>query len=345
MSNSVGKRTTLSLDAMGGDTAPDHQIKGAVDYLAQQNNESDSVILVGPERLIEDKLTGLGIPDSVRSRISIANASQVIEMNESPVQGFKSKKDASISVCVRLVKEAKSDAVVSAGNTGAVVVASTLIIKPLPCVERPAIAVTFPKRNGFSVLLDAGANSECRPKHLYDFAFMGSEYAGILMGMERPRVGLLSVGEEESKGTDLTRETYKMLSSAKGLNFVGNVEGRDIFADTVDVVVCDGFVGNAVLKASESLIVSLARIVKDEIKKSFLARLAVGGLLGPSIKRLRARLDHAEYGGAPLLGINGVCIKCHGSSNAVSIKNGLNVAKKMVAYGLNERIVKSLSKT
>ena len=265
-------------------------------------------------------------------------------MSESPVLSIRKKKDSSIMKAASLIKENKADALVTAGNTGAAVAATKIKWRSLPGVERPAIAVIMPSPYGIFVILDGGATPDCRPIHLKQFAIMGDVYAKCILKIKNPKTGLLSVGTEETKGTDLTKDAYKLLQNSKAdINFIGNVEGNDLFTEKVDVIVCDGYVGNVVLKVCESLAGAFGYLIKEEIMKKFWAK--IGALvLKPTFKRIARRIHYEDYGGAPLLGVNGNCIICHGRSNPQAIKNAINVAKHMVRDDLNKRIIEEIAK-
>ncbi|MCW2278414.1 phosphate acyltransferase PlsX [Heliophilum fasciatum] len=313
----------IALDAMGGDHAPQEIVRGAM--MAAEERDT-KILIVGQPSAIEPLLADAST--TVRKRLEIVPALEVIGMDEAPMTALRRKKDASIAVATRLVKEGRAQALVSAGSTGAQMAASLLGLGRIAGIDRPAIATILPTLHGGKLLLDAGANSEAKPKNLYEFALMGSVYAEKVLGIPRPRVALLNIGEEESKGNDLVKTTYPLLQSAP-INFIGNVEGRDILAGQVDVIVCDGFVGNIVLKFGEGIVSSLGTMMRDALKQSALASL--GALLAkPALKDMMRKLDYAEHGGAPLLGINGVSIICHGSSKAKAIKNALRVAQQGV---------------
>jgi len=325
----------VALDAMGGDHAPEAIVEGAL--LAAKEQPQTQIILVGDKNRIASLL---GRAQENHSNIIIHHASQVIGMGESPLLGLRQKKDSSISVAVQMVKEGKADAVVGAGNTGAVVAATKLKLRFLECIERPAIATTFRHLSGISVLLDAGANIDCTPRYLFEFAVMGNVYAKEILGRSNPRVGLLSIGEEEGKGNELTKETFKLLERTN-LNFIGNVEGRDVLSGTADVIVCDGFVGNVVLKVGESV----AAFFKEMMKKEFMAnpvRKFGAFLLSGAFRSIAHKTDYSEYGGAPLIGVKGTCIICHGSSNPKAIKNAIRVATEFVGHNVNTHIVEAM---
>lgn len=323
----------IALDAMGGDYAPEELIKGAI--FAVEEYKDIEVVLVGDEEKISSFLTkGKNNPPS----ISIMHASEVIGMDESPVQAVKDKKSASVNVALDLARANVVDAVVSAGNTGAFMAAALFKLGRIKGIERPAIATIFP--NGFSqvILLDMGANVDNKPSHLKQFAEMGSLYAEHILHISNPRVGLLNIGEEKEKGNQLTQATWPLLEKAN-INFIGNVESKEILSGDVDVVVCDGFVGNLILKFAESMSLRVIDFFKTEIKKSIITKLGAL-LLIPALKSLRKMIDYDESGGAPLLGLDGICIKAHGRSKAMAIKNAIRIAKTAV----KEDIVSCLRK-
>ncbi len=323
------------VDAMGGDYAPHEPIAGSV--LAVKDFSDIHIILVGPE----DKLTKeLAKHDYPRDRISVVNASEIIEMDESPASAIRKKKDSTIVVGSTLVKKGEAEAFVSAGNTGACMSAGLLKIGRIKGISRPAIATVFPNIKNQTVVLDSGANVDIGSLELTQFALMGKIFAEKVLKKTDPRVGLLNIGEEEHKGSKLTHETYPLLQEMP-LNFIGNVEGRDIFKNTVDVVVCDGFVGNIVLKTSEGIADAIFKILKEEILKSRLAKL--GALfMKPALRGLQKRMDYTEYGGAPLLGIKGISIISHGSSNAWAIRNAVRIARESLLNNLVETITENV---
>ncbi len=321
----------IAIDAMGGDRAPEVPVAGAV--MAGRELGVD-IVLVGDEVKIRSELNRLGVSDS---RFSIQHAGSVVEMDEPAAQSIRRKKDASISVAMDLVKNGGADAVVSAGHTGAAVAAATLKLRLLEGVDRPGIGVAFPTLGGPCFLIDVGANIEPKPIHFYQYAAMGDIYLRYILGKENPTVGILNIGTEETKGTEETRDAFQLLEKSK-LNFVGNVEGRDIFNGSVDVIVCDGFVGNVVLKVAESIADAIGLLLKRELKKNYLSM--VGAFLSKSaFDALRHEVDYAEYGGAPLLGINGTCIISHGSSSPKAIKNAVRVAVESVTREINRHIL------
>ncbi|MFA5104230.1 MAG: phosphate acyltransferase PlsX [Candidatus Margulisiibacteriota bacterium] len=320
----------IAVDAMGGDHAPEEVVKGAEAYLKENDV---TLLLVGNK----DRIGRL----KKDPRIEIVHCDEVIGMNESPVSAVKQKKNASINVAIELVMNKRADAVVSAGNTGAIMASALFKLGRIEGIERPAIATIFPNVHGGEfLLLDMGANVDCRPKHLEQFAQMGSVYAEHAMHIKNPRVGLLNIGAEIEKGNELTQESYPLIKE-KNLNFIGNVEGGDIFTGKVDVVVCDGFVGNIVLKISESLSTLLFTLLKDEIKKDLMSK-AGALLLKPAFRNFRKRIDYDEHGAAPLLGIDGIVFKAHGRARAKAIKSAIGVcveaAKEDVVKSIRERI-------
>jgi glycerol-3-phosphate acyltransferase PlsX len=321
----------IAVDAMGGDKGPRVVVAGAIDAALARPGEI-RIILVGREEALRPLV---GKVDS--SLVEIVHASESIDMHESPANAIRKKKDASITVALRLVREGKADAMISAGNTGAVVASSLLTIGRLHGVSRPAISTLWPNKRKGAVVLDVGANHECTPKNLVQFAVMGSVFAEKHLGIKNPRVGLLNIGEERSKGNELVRDSYELLETDGRIQFVGNVEGRDVFDGAADVVVCDGFVGNVILKFSESIYSFLSHLVRDQIRRGFLAK-AGALLMKPAFTSIRSRLDYAEYGGAPLLGVNGVVIISHGKSSRRAIKNAVLAGAKSVDADLNRHI-------
>jgi len=323
----MGKEIWIAVDAMGGDNAPRAIVEGAV--LASQQ-ENLHILLVGREGDVNQELKKHKFnPGS----IFVINASQVIGMDESPVAACKEKTDSSIMVCARLVKETKADAFVSAGNTGAVVVSSLFTLGKLEGIDRPAIAVMLPTLKGFFLLLDGGATVDCKPKNLFQFAMMGSIFMEYVYGYRNPRVGLLSVGEEPSKGNEVTVAAHELLKKSK-INFIGNIEGNDIVGNKVDVLVCDGFVGNIVLKFAENLF----RVAGILVRREFARQKIVPSLFQEAYESFRKRVDYAEYGGMPLLGVNGICVISHGRSSPKAIKNAIRVASESVVHNLNQNI-------
>jgi glycerol-3-phosphate acyltransferase PlsX len=322
------------LDAMGGDHAPPVAVEGGVWAAREYGIE---VILVGRE---EDVRRELAKHDTSGLSLPIVHASQVIEMEEHPAAAVKAKKDSSMVVGMDLVKRGEADAFVSAGNSGGVMAAALFRLGRIRGIKRPALSTIYPTTPGLCFMLDVGANTDCKPEYLLQFACMGVAYAERVLGIVNPRVGIVSNGEEEGKGSILVQEAYQMLKKS-GLNFIGNVEGKDIPAGMADVVVTDGFTGNVIGKLSEGLAESLLYVIKEEIKKSPIA--TVGALLArPAFEQVRKRLDYAEFGGAPLLGVDGVVIVAHGRSNAKAIKNAVRVTKQAVEGGMLAAIKEGL---
>lgn len=327
----------IAVDAMGGDYAPEEVVLGAIEAV---KSYSLDVVLVGDTNKIKAVLNRYGAKDN--SHLSIVHASQVIDMGEHPAQAIRKKKDASIVVATQLVKDGACDAVVAPGSTGAAVTAALLGLGRIKGIERPCIATPIPSKKGITVLLDSGANANSKPKHLVEGAIMGSHYAKYILGVDKPTVGLLNIGEEASKGNELAQATYPLLEKLKTISFYGNVEGRDIPKGTVDVVVCDGFVGNVILKFGEGMAMFIIRLVKDTIKSSgFIAKLGALAVY-PALRTLKKRLDFTEYGGAPLLGVDGSFIICHGSSKAKAIKNAIRVAGELAQQDVVGHIRKSI---
>ncbi|TKB09095.1 phosphate acyltransferase PlsX [Desulforhopalus sp. IMCC35007] len=327
----------IALDAMGGDHGSKELIAGAL--LAIQKSGL-RVSLVGDETILRSHLETLAPDSKTASLLNIVHSSQVVEMNEHPVDAIRKKKDASVMVAFDLVRSGEAHAAVSAGNSGATMAAGIRKLGRLDGIARPGIASIFPTRKKPVVLMDIGANVDCKALHLFQFAVMASAFSRI-HGLERPRVGLLTIGEETGKGNSLVKETYPLLEKSS-LNFIGNVEGRDVFQGDVDVIVCDGFVGNICLKVSEGLADAAMMMLRDEIMKSWPAK--IGYLLArKAFKSFKKRVDYAEYGGAPLLGIDGVGIVCHGKSSAHAIKNAVLEAEKMAKGNINQDILEGLA--
>ncbi len=322
----------IAVDAMGGDFAPAEIVKGTVEA-ARRFPHIDRIYLVGDEPAIRKELDAFSAAPAC---IEMVHATEVVEMGEAPAAAIRKKKDSSIGRAVDLVKAGQADAVFSAGNTGAAVAASTLKLRTLEGVDRPAIAVVIPSMTGPSVLLDAGGNTDCAPEWLCQFAVMGLAYSRSILKKENPTVGLLNIGGEESKGNEATKEAYRMLDRSN-LNFKGNVESQDLFDGNVDVVVTDGFVGNVVLKTSESVARSIGRWLKEELTRNPL-RLAGALMLRKGIHSIKERSDPETHGGAPLLGVNGVCIIGHGSSSAVAVCNAIRVSVEWVRQNINQDI-------
>ena len=327
----------IALDVMGGDHGPVELVTGALQAVNELHLE---VTLLGDADLIEKQLQAAG---GNKSGIQIVHTSQTISMHETPFDAVRKKKDSSIVVAFELLKNHKVDAVVSAGNSGATMAAAIRMLGRLKDISRPGIASVFPTLKKPLVMMDVGANVDCRPKHLFQFGVMGSAFSQVLCANERPRIGLLSIGEEGGKGNLLVKSAHDLFRNST-LNFIGNVEGRDIFHGDVDVIVCDGFVGNVCLKVSEGLGEAILTMLKSELSKSLAARLGYG-LAKRAFASFRKRVDYAEYGGAPLLGLNGIGIVCHGRSNALAIKNAIKVAAEMVRNKVNDHIIRLLEPT
>jgi len=309
----------VALDAMGGDYAPSVNVEGAVETINE--HEDIEVILVGNETLIKQELRNKKFQ---HDRITLEHATEVVEMQESPSVAIRKKKNSSIRVGIELVKSGKADAFVSAGHSGVIMATSLLLLGKSPGVLRPAIATLMPTIRDTFIMLDVGATVDCKPDNLLQFALMGNTYGQLVLERKSPKVALLSIGEEDTKGNELTKEAFKMIRNTD-LNFIGNIEGKDIFAGKADVVVCDGFIGNIALKISEGLAETILKMLKREITSVSTGR--VGYLMmKPAIRSFKKRTDYDEYGGAPLLGINGACIISHGRSTAKAIKNALRVA-------------------
>ena len=329
----------IALDAMGGDNAPEATVDGAVEAALEADGRFE-LILVGRqdelERCISEKGHSTG-------NIEIVHAPDVVSMSESPATAIRRKRESSIVVATKLHKDGLADAVVSAGNTGAAVASSLLSLGRMPGIDRPAIALFFPSRNGGTIVLDGGANSDNVPMHLEQFGYMGAAYAELILGRKNPRVGLLNIGEESSKGSELTREAHELLA-ASGLNFAGNVEGMDVIAGKVDVVVTDGFTGNVLLKFAESVAHYFGNIIKEGIEESIRAKIGAV-FMKPVLRKMGKTLDYAEYGGMPLLGIDGVAIIGHGGSNAKAIKNAVLAAEKFVKLDVNGSIKDRIKET
>ncbi len=320
----------IAVDAMGGDHAPRTAVTGA--YRAAVE-DGTSVLLVGDEGVVRAELSRLGDTSGL---IEVVHADEVVGMDEPAITPIRKKRRSSLRLCAELVHDGDADAMVSAGNTGAAMIAAKMVIGTVDGVDRPALAAVFPNAEGHTVVLDVGANVDTKPEHLRQFAVMGHFYAQEILGCARPRIGLLSIGEESAKGTDVTRETFGVLDRT-GLNFVGNVEGGDFFSGAVEVVVCDGFVGNAVLKSAEAMATLMAAMLREEIERSPRARLGYA-MAKPAFDAFRRRVDYAEYGAAPLLGLKGGCFIAHGRSDARAIKNSVRRAVEFCTADLHRKI-------
>ena len=330
----------IAIDAMGGDNGHEVNVEGAC-LAIDEFPSLEKLYLVGDENQITNSLKRL---NTNNSKIEIIHSSEVVEMNESPAMAIRRKKNSSISIATDLVKDGTCEAIVSAGNTGAAVAAATLKLRNIKGVDRAGIATPMPNEYGTCYLLDAGANTEAKPSHLLQYAIMGSVYSKEVNGKSNPKVGLMSNGSEDEKGSTFTKEVFTLLKESS-VNFVGNVEGHDLFFRELDVVVCDGFTGNIILKSCEATAKAVAKWVKEEMMKTNLRKIGAQ-LVKPAFKAAMARGSYEEYGGSPLLGVNGVCIISHGGSSALAIKNAIRVANESVTQQLNPHIenkIKNLS--
>ena len=326
----------VAVDAMGGDYAPRNVVDGA---LAAARHFDFGVALVGPESILEREVARHAFVN--RQRIRLVDAADVVAMDESPAAALRRKPNASIRVAAGLVARGEASALVSAGHTGATVMASHGAFGMLPGVDRPALAATIPTRQRPAVLLDVGASVECRPQHLLQFAVMGHVYARVIFGLENPRVGLLSIGEEATKGNELTREAHRLLKTAP-LTFIGNVEARDVYSGSADVIVSDGFTGNVALKISEGLVETMETLLGEELSSTVTMR--VGSLLTRrALRRFKLRVDYSEYGGAPLLGVAGVTIVGHGRSSAKAIRNAMAMAYRFASQRFIQRVEQTIA--
>ncbi len=329
----------IALDAMGGDSAPAEIVAGAVEAV-EILDKDDQMILVGQTAQIERALSDQ--KSSVSSQITIAEAPDTIGMDEKPIESLRQKPKSSIGIMAKLAKQGQADAVISAGNTGACVAAFQMRMRNLEGVKRPGIAVVFPTFSGPVTICDVGANIACKPINLYQYAVMAMLYSQHQLGIEQPRVGLMSIGSEDAKGNEVIKKTRELLRSDERINFIGNIEGRDIFKGSCDVVICDGFVGNVILKMTEGLVDGLFKAIKQELmqEKFFLALK-----FKPVMKRIYQKYDYNEYGGAPLLGVNGTAMICHGASQSRTIKNAIQTSKKYHTLKINDKIVEFLSQS
>jgi glycerol-3-phosphate acyltransferase PlsX len=328
----------IAIDAMGGDDAPAEIIAGVLESI-ELLTEDDQLILVGPENEIKALLPS---GTSRRDMISVVHAPDVIAMDDVPIESLRRKPKSSIAMIAKLAKRGQADAVISAGNTGACVAAFQMRMRNLPGVNRPGIAVVFPTPGGLVTICDVGANIACKPIHLYQYGVMASVYSKHLLGIENPKVGLMSIGSEDAKGNELVKKTRELMKSDSNMNFVGNIEGRDIFKGTCEVVIAEGFVGNVILKLTEGLVDGLFKAIKDELMEEKI-RLAMK--FKPVMKRIYKKYDYNEYGGALLLGVNGTAVICHGSSQGRTIKNAILASKRFYTEKINDRIIEYLSGT
>ena len=328
----------IAIDAMGGDHAPDEIIAGALEAIPQLDKD-DEVVLVGPQELVESKLSDLKYK---KGRVSVSDAPDIVAMDEAPIESLRQKPKSSIAVMAKLAKRGQADAVISAGNTGACVAAFQMRMRNLPGVNRPGIAVVFPMSAGPVTICDVGANVACKPINLYQYGLMSSVYSQHILGIAQPRVGLMSIGQEDAKGNEVVKRARELLRTDPRLNFIGNIEGRDIFRGVCDVVICEGFVGNVILKLTEGAVDGLFRAIKEELMQEK-ARLALK--FKPIIMRVYQKHDYNEYGGAPLLGINGTALICHGASKSRTIRNAVLAAKEYHTQRINDKITACLSET
>ncbi len=324
----------IIVDAMGGDFAPANVVSGVVEAVKEFDID---IALIGIKEQVEAELKKHKFP---QERIQLIHSPEVIGMHDAATSSIRSKKNSSISMGVTLLKDTSYDAFVSAGNTGAVVCASTVFLGLLPGVERPGIGLVIPTLNKFAFLIDIGANSDPKPSHLLQYAHMGKIYTERALKIENPRIGLLNIGEEEGKGSEFEKEAYKLLSE-KVKNFIGNVEPNEIFSGKCDCVVCDGFVGNVMIKTSEGLVESAGTLIKREIKKSPIALFAAF-LLKSELSHIKKKVDYSEYGGAPLMGVNGIVMICHGRSSPKAIKNAIRAAKREVEQKILSGIIEEI---
>lgn len=327
----------IAIDAMGGDNAPEAIISGAVETIGFLG-DNDELLLVGQEAVIESFLPSAR---KLKGKVSIVDAPEIIGMAEKPIESLRKKVKSSISVLAKLGKRGQADALISAGNTGACVAAFQMRLRNLPGVNRPGIAVVFPTFGGPVTICDVGANIACKPINLYQYGIMATMHSKYILGIDKPRVGLLSIGSEEAKGNEVVKKAGEFLRGDNNLNFIGNIEGRDIFHGVCDVVVCDGFVGNVILKLTEGLVGGLFKAIKHELMQE---KLILALKFKPVMKRIYKKYDYNEYGGAPLLGVNGTSFICHGSSKSYTIKNAILTAKKYYNEKINDRISEYLAK-
>ncbi len=335
----------IAVDAMGGDYAPAEIMEGVALALHEFRETKElndlEIILVGHRDKLAYYLEKYHLANN--PKVHLHHADSVVEMSDSSTAALRGKKDSSITAAAMLASKGEADGIVSAGHTGAAVAATTVKVRTLPGIERPAIATIMPAFHGRFILVDAGANTDCKPRNLAQFALMGEAYSRFAFGLKNPRIGLLSVGDEDVKGNDLTRETFKLLSEMP-INFIGNIEGNDVFQMTADVVVCDGFVGNVLLKSSESLAQAMMGWLSEAFKKNAFRK--TGAILARNaFRELKAIGDFEEYGGAPLLGLKSVCIIGHGSSSKKAVKNAIKVAGEFIRFGIGKRITERIEES
>jgi phosphate acyltransferase len=328
----------IAIDAMGGDNAPGEIISGALEA-TELLEKNDEVILVGPKEIVEPRL-----PSKLHkgAAVTAVDAREVIGMDEAPIESLRKKRNSSIAVMAKMAKEGQADAVISAGNTGACVVAFQMRMRNLTGVNRPGIAVVFPTFEGPVTICDVGANIAPKPINLYQYGVMAKMYSKHVLGIENPRVGIMSIGQEEGKGDEIVKKARELMKSDVNLNFIGNIEGRDIFKGVCDVAICDGFVGNVILKLTEGVVDGLFKAIKHELGQE---KLLLVMKFKPVMKRIYKKYDYNEYGGAPLLGINGTALICHGASESRTIKNAILTAKAFHTKKINDKIVEYLSST
>lgn len=325
----------IALDAMGGDYAPAVPIEGAVEVVKESSDIN--VVLVGDEFIISKELENKSFP---KDRIFLKHASQVVNMDESPITAVRKKKDSSIRRGIELVKKGEANGFVSAGHSGVIMATALIVLGTAKFVDRPAIAATMPTLKDPFLLIDAGANIHCKPENLLQFSLMGNIYSKLIFNKQEPRIALVSTGEEDSKGNELTKEAFKLLKESD-INFVGNVDGKDIFTGEYDVLICDGFTGNIILKTSEGLADAIIKMLKREVAKLTTSRIGYL-LIKPALKNFKKKTDYDEYGGAPLLGINGTCIISHGRSTSKAIRNAIKVAAEFAEKKLYDKITSEI---
>ncbi|MFB0524118.1 MAG: phosphate acyltransferase PlsX [Phycisphaerae bacterium] len=328
----------IAIDTMGGDYAPDEVIAGALEAI-ELLDRSDELILVGPEETVKSRLSSFKYREDA---VSVVDAPDVIGMDEAPIESLRRKPKSSIGVITKLAKRGQADAIISAGNTGACVAAFQMRMRNLPGVNRPGIAVVFPTFEGPVTICDVGANIACKPINLYQYGLMASEYSQHLFGIENPKVGLMSIGQEDAKGNEVVKKARELMKSDPKMNFIGNIEGRDIFNGVCDVAVCDGFVGNVVLKLTEGLVDGLFKAIKDEL---FQEKVQLAMEFRPVIATIYKKYDYNEYGGALLLGVNGTALICHGASRSGTIRNAILASKKYYTKKINDKITKRLNES
>jgi len=328
----------IAIDAMGGDFAPIETVRGAIDASRQYGHK---VFLVGDQARIEAEISKYG---SKGADIEVVHCDEYVTMDDSPTKILRGKRNSSLHAALRMVKAGEADAFYSAGNTGAVMVVAKMILKTLHGIDRPAIGAVMPNANGFSVVLDVGANVDSKPINFLQYAIMGSAFSHIILDVENPRVSLLSIGEEDIKGNELTKTSFALLKDAEAVNFIGNVEGKELFKGVTDVIVCDGFAGNVLLKVAESTGWYVSKVLKEELMRNIYTKM-VALLLAPAFKRIKKRADYTEYGSAPLLGVGGIVCIGHGSSNANAVKHGVRVAGELAENNVNGLIEEKVYET